>query len=72
MNKEIAAKILETTAKCSNDLSALVPYLKGHCDDQTEYEIYAKKIAKIMAAIFFEINSSLHEKYPELKPDHLD
>ena len=68
MKKQVALKVLETTSKCSIELSELVPYLKNNCEDEDEYEILAKNVAKAMAYIFFEIDSRIYEKYPELKP----
>lgn len=72
MKKQVAQKVLETTSECSIKLSELVPYLKSNCENQAEYETLAKKVAKAMASIYFEINSKIYEEYPELKPSDRD
>ena len=69
MNKQTAIKVLETTNKCSNELGKLIPYLKSNCEDEAEYEILAKNLAKVMANIYYAIDSQIYDKYPELKPN---
>lgn len=71
MDKETASKVLDVTAKCSTGLAELVPYLKGRCKDSEEYETVAKNIAKVIATIFYEVDSPLYNKHPALKPDSL-
>lgn len=68
MNKQAAIKIMETTSKCTTELSKLVPYLKSNCENEAEYEILAKNVAKAMAFIYSEIENPVLEKYPELEP----
>ncbi len=70
MNKKIAEKTALVAQMSSMILDAQLRELKEVLDEE-EFKALAKKFAKPMGYIYFELLSPIWDEYPELLPDKM-
>lgn len=67
MNKNTAEYINSMMLDCSSQISDSVGVVREKCKDD-EVQAYLKPVSHILA-LMFDVLDTIHEQYPDLKPD---
>ena len=69
-DKTTAEAIDRSMRSCSSALNESIRLVMETCPDE-EFQVYRKKVATLMADIYFEVLRPLYRKYPDLEPPEL-